>query len=266
MSYSYLAYIDESGDDGTSHFRVPGRQGGSSRWLVISACVFRASRSLESVGWRDEIKSRCASSRSGRDIHFADFSHAQKRAACQILSEKPIKFISIMTRKDVPAAQVFTKRNQLYFYVTRYLVERISWFARDMRPLVREGDGSVKITFSRRGGLSYDAFSNYLHNLKLDGKSSVHWPVIDLASMSAENHAKIAGLQLADCGARAVAEALEPDTFGNVEGQYLNLLKQCQYNRDGNYLSYGLKFLPSFEGAGLSRSQKACFGTFLTDK
>jgi len=262
MSHSFLAYIDESGDDGIARFREPRKQGGSSRWLVISACIYRATRDADAVSWRNEIKKSCGGKTKGPVIHFADFSHAQKRAACQVLAEKPIFFTAVLTRKDVPAAQVFAAKNQLYSYLTRFVIERVSWFARDMRTRVREGDGRVKIIFSRRGGMSYDGCHDYLIHLKGDPEARIYWPVIDVDGISAESHSKMAGLQLADCGASAIAAAVEPDMYGNVEGQYLNLLARRLYERKGNYLSYGLKFLPSIDGANLTSQQEACFQAF----
>lgn len=58
MSHSYIAYIDESGDDGLDKFREPGAEGGASVWLAVTACIKRASIDLEAVGWRDEIVSQ----------------------------------------------------------------------------------------------------------------------------------------------------------------------------------------------------------------
>lgn len=265
MAHSYLAFIDESGDDGIGNFREIGGRGGASRWFIITACVYRASRDNDAVAWRDEIKKSCAKKNQDRAIHFADFDHHQKRAACQILARKPIRFISAITRKDVPAAAIFKEKNQLYFYLTRYVIERLSWFAKSMRREVREGDGRVQITFSRRGGMSYPGFREYLERLKLKGPDEVtiHWPVIDIEGIRAESHSLRAGLQLADCGARAVAEALEPDRFGNVESSYLKILQKSIYHSPkGNYLSYGLKFLPNIEGAQLNAQQQEAFAAF----
>jgi len=50
MAHSYIAYIDESGDDGLpGHFRQPGGNGGPSHWLAIGATVWRFSRDLDMV-------------------------------------------------------------------------------------------------------------------------------------------------------------------------------------------------------------------------
>jgi Protein of unknown function (DUF3800) len=46
MTASFAAYIDESGDEGFVY--MPGEKG-SSRWLVLSAIVFRKNKDLEAV-------------------------------------------------------------------------------------------------------------------------------------------------------------------------------------------------------------------------
>ena len=162
MSHTFNVYIDESGDDGMVNFRKPGDSGGASNWLAVGACIVRSSRDLELVALRDRIKSECRSSSSKREIHFKNFNHGQKRRACQIISGQPLRFSCVLGLKNTPNASKFVQKNQLYFYLTRYLIERVSWLCRDKRPSVPEGNGMARITFSRRGGLSYDGFRNYL--------------------------------------------------------------------------------------------------------
>ena len=262
MTHTYLAYIDESGDDGLAKFRAPGIGGGSSRWLIITAAVIRATRTTDALHWRDEIRDRVKPKGKSRSIHFADFSHSQKKAACEILGRKEIRFISAAIRKDMLEVDRFNGKNRLYFYLTRHVIERLSWLCRDLRHRAREGDGRVEITFSRRGGMSYDDFRSYLHRLS-EGNTSIHWPVIDVDGIKAQDHSRLAGLQLADCGARAVAEALEHDPYGGTEGAYISLLKARIYSKNENYFSYGLKILPSFEAAQLDPSQMMNLSPFL---
>lgn len=253
--HSYIAYIDESGDDGFGKYRVPHGDGGASNWLVLSACIIRQSRRLEAVRWRDEIKTITGKKTAGRSIHFAEFNHAQKRAACNIISEKPVRFISVICYKPSLDAANFSNKNQLYFYLGRFLLERISWFCRDNRRNVPEGNGQVKVVFSRRGGMSYPEFKLYMTKLKEAGKSKAHWPLIDIEAIEAKDHSRDAGLQLADCGASATASAFECDKFGNVESQYLHTLRERVYSRNTNYLSYGLKFYPGLDEVVLDTQQ-----------
>ncbi len=258
MAHTYLAYIDESGDDGLKRpFRTVGGNGGASHWLVISACILRATYSLEAVRWRDEITERMPEKKS-RDLHFAKLSHGQKLVAVQTLASKPVRAISVIAAKNPIPEGVYTDKNQLYFYMTRYLIERISWLCRDHRPHAPEGDGRISITFSRRGGMQYDAFRRYLGRLKETSEDDVriHWPVIDIDAVKARDHSTSASLQLADVVASSFASAFEPDRYGNCEPRYSQILKPITYNRNRNYLSYGVKIVPTPNDCGLNPQQQ----------
>ncbi len=257
MVHSFLAYIDESGDDGIGNFREPGARGGMSKWLIISACVFRQSFDLDAVEWRDAIASLMPE-KASRDIHFSKMNHNQRIAAAQSLTERPIRAISILSDKTTIPERVYTNKNQLYFYLTRYLIERISWLCRDMRPRVPQGDGRVKITFSRRGGMSYPDFRAYIERLRVAEKQdiNIHWPVIDIEGIGALDHSPNAGLQLADTIAAAFAAGIEPDRYGNCECRYAETLKPVVYQHRGNFLSYGTKFVPNPVGRLLTDQQQ----------
>ena len=262
--HTFIAYIDESGDDGLRRFRTPGGGGGASNWLILSACVVRASRRLSLVNWRDEIKEVTGKRSPGRSVHFADFNHGQKRAACGVIATKNLRFTSVICHKPSLDGATFTIKNQLYFYLCRYLVERVSWLCRDARPSVKEGDGRAKIVFSRRGGMSYPDFQEYLDRLRKSGDgSTVHWPIIDIHNIEAKDHSRDAGLQLADCGASAVASAFEPDPYGNVEGQYLQAIRRQIYHRNNNYLSYGMKLHPPKNQVQLTDQQASILREFM---
>ncbi len=256
MTHSYLAFIDESGDDGLQKFREPGLNGGSSSWLVISACLFRQVHGLDAVAWRDEISAKIPEKKR-RSLHFAELNHNQKVVAAQVVASKPIRAMSVLAAKRPIPQGIYKDKNQLYFYMTRYLLERLSWLCRDLRPRVPEGDGRVAITFSRRGGMSYDAFRSYLRRLKNsnDQEVNIHWPVIDIDSVSAKDHSSSASLQLVDAIASSFAAAVEPNPYGNCELRYAEILKPVTYSRNGNYLSYGVKIVPRHEDCGLNTEQ-----------
>jgi hypothetical protein len=262
MSHSYTVYIDESGDDGLQNFREPGAHGGASNWLVIGACLVRSSRDLELVSLRDRIKADCLPTKKGRAVHFKDMNHNQRRRASQLISGQPLRFSCVLGLKNSDEAVVFREKNQLYFYLTRYLIERVSWFCRDNRPVVREGDGRAKLIFSRRGGLSYDGFKEYLVKLRDRNETTVHWPSIDIGSVEAKDHSTLAGLQIADCGVSAVAAAIEQDKYGNVERSYLDEIASNLYRRNGKVMSYGIKFLPSLDKLALTPQQSQIFSRY----
>ncbi|GIL01251.1 MAG: hypothetical protein BroJett030_11500 [Alphaproteobacteria bacterium] len=257
MSHTYVAFIDESGDDGLDKpFRGIGDDGGPSNWLVISACLFRKTHSLDAVAWRDEISAKMPE-RKSRQLHFARLKHGQKLVAVQTIAKKPLRALSVIAAKNPIPEGIYKERNQLYFYMTRYLIERLSWLCRDHRRLAPEGDGRVAITFSRRGGMQYDEFRAYLGRLKDDdeGDVRIHWPVIDIDAVAAADHSSSASLQLADAVASAFAAGFEPDRYGNCEPRYAETLKPITYHRNKNYLSYGVKLVPNYEGCGLNQQQ-----------
>lgn len=256
MSHSYVAFIDESGDDGFKNFRVVGGRGGSSHWLVISALLFRKSNYLQAVKWRDEIVAKMPDKKS-RELHFANLNHGQKLAAVQTLAEKPVRAVSVISCKNKIPDGVYSKKNQLYFYLCRYLIERVSWLCRDLRPQVPEGNGQVAIVFSRRGGMNYGDFREYLNRLKDKGDdgSSIHWPVIDIGAVDAQDHSRNASLQLADIVASSISSGLEIDLYGNCEERFGEVLRPITYNRQGNYLSYGIKILPNYDECDLNKQQ-----------
>lgn len=265
MTYSFIAYIDESGDDGISgNYREPGGRGGSSHWLTISASMWRYSRDLEAVQWRNEIRDRLPNGIRNKPIHCKHFDHQKKVMACQLLATKPIRSICVMSNKPSIPQNVYNEKNQLYFYLSRYLLERISWFCRDTRPNVPEGDGRVKIIFSRRGGLSYEGFRDYLTKLRQanDPGIQINWPVIDISGIEAMDHSKRAGLQIADIVACSMTAGLEPDLYGNCEARYAELLRPIVYRRGRNFLSYGVKIVPRPEQLELSDQQKKFIGVF----
>jgi hypothetical protein len=180
------------------------------------------------------------------------------------LADKPFRTICVMANKPVIPEGIYTEKNQLYFYMTRYLIERISWFCRDHRRAVPEGDGRVKIVFSRRGGLSYDHFRAYLERLRQaeDADVRINWPVIDITGIEAKDHSSRAGLQIADVAASCITSGLEPDMYGNCERRYAEILRPVIYNRNGNYLSYGVKIVPWADQLSLNDQQQAFVNLF----
>lgn len=237
-------------------FKAVGQRGGSSHWLTLSASVWRFGRDLEATEWVREIKARFPHGGQARVLHCQDLSHQQRVMAAQILADKPFRSLCVMAHKPSLDPAVFTGKNQLYFYLCRYLIERLSWLCRDSRHGVREGDGRVKIVFSRRGKLSYDQFKEYLERLKADPSVTVNWGVVDIEGIEARDHSTRAGLQISDIVATCMTAGLEQDIYGNCEARYAEMLKPLMYRRKGNFLSYGVKFVPAVDQIGLSDQQR----------
>ena len=250
MAHSFVAYIDESGDDGlVGHFRQPGGDGGPSHWLGIGATVWRLSRDLDMVGCAREIVANLPKQKQDKPLHFTELDHAQRVMAVHKLVEHRFRTCVVFAYKPIIPDGIYTEKNQLYHYMTRYLIERISWLCRDFRRFAPEGDGKVKIIFSRRGGMNYADFQDYLRRLKgADNPDiQIHWPVIDIDGVEATDHGSLYGLQLADLAVSGLRSALEFDLYGNVEPRFAEALKSKVYRRQKNFLSYGAKCVPTCE-------------------
>ncbi|MCJ7997583.1 hypothetical protein J5N58_23635, partial [Rhizobium cremeum] len=131
-------------------------------------------------------------------------------------------------------------------------------------PRAPEGDGRVKIVFSRRGGMSYDDFRGYMERLRLNSHEDIriHWPVVDIEGIDAQDHKKRAGLQLADIVASSIANGVEHDRYGNCEFRYAEILRPIIYNRNHNFFSYGLKFFPPHHELALTQEQQRTIDLF----
>ncbi|MEN2787846.1 DUF3800 domain-containing protein [Sphingomonas qilianensis] len=266
MAHSFVAYIDEAGDDGlTGKYRSAGRGGGASHWLTIGASVWRQSRDLDAVQWAKAILAQMPQQKRSKPLHFKELDHPQRVMAIDGICGKPIRCIAVIANKPIIPDGMYPAKNQLYHYMCRYLIERISWLCRDLRPTVPEGDGRVKIVFSRRRAMNYDDFQSYMQHMRdlADPEIKIHWPVIDVLGIEAFDHGARFGLQLADLAVSGLTAALEPDFYGNVEPRFARMLKPTVYNRNGNYMSYGTKLVPPLDKLQLNTQQQeftAIFG------
>ena len=81
--------------------------------------------------------------------------------------------------------------------------------------------------------------------------------MIDIDGIEAVDHSARAGLQISDVIATCVSGGVEPDLYGNCERRYAEILRPTLYNRNRNYLSYGVKIVPKPEQIDLTDQQKA---------
>ena len=113
--------------------------------------------------------------------------------------------------------------------------------------------------------MDYADFQTYMHHLKelqeRDGsKFPIRWDHIDIDSIQAEDHANIAGLQIADVIASSFLKAVEPNPYGGYEQRYARQLQPniCR-SADGHYLNYGIKPASSPHLMALDEEQEAFF-------
>ena len=190
--------------------------------------------------------------------------HAQRVMAISGICRRSLRLTTVIANKPAIPNGTYVNKNQLYHYMSRYLLERISWLCRGLRPTVPEGDGRVKIIFARRGGMSTDDFKAYLRRLWDAGDPGIqiYWPVIDIDGIEAHDQSAKFGLQLADIAVSGMTWALEADHYGNCEPRFATGLKPVVYHRQGNYMSYGTKMFPTHDKIPLSAQQQPFIDLF----
>lgn len=248
MTASFQVYIDESGDEG---FKFPNAddEQGSSNWFVLAAFITRKKTDLETVKIIDSVRQEFRL-HPRKHIHWKKLKHPQKVRYAQIMAGLQARVIGVCVYKpSLLEPEKFQERYRLYFYAVRYLVERISWLARDRHnPDKWGGDGTAELLFSNRQGMSYKEMKDYLRLLERQERTGqdirIEFDRVPVGKLKTQTPGRSMGLQLADAAAGAFFNSIERDNFGNTEPRYLNMISPVIYRHGGNTQGYGLKIAP----------------------
>ena len=260
MKPSFIAYIDESGDEG---FVFNSDGSGSSRWFVLTGVVIRQTNDLQMVSCLKEVRSVLRKPPRA-PLHFVDLKHEQRIPYVRRIGGLAIRTVSVFVYKPLiyEPEKFQNTKYLLYRYATRMLLERISWLCRDHRRPC-EGSGFADVIFSNRSNMSYEEIRDYLRLLL---KQSVDDPnkiqldrtVIDPARIQSIEHSKLAGLQVADAVASSLHFAVKRNLYGETEPAYLPHLKRTFYRHGDQVLGYGIKVWPEDLMTIKSKAPEAC--------
>jgi hypothetical protein len=246
MKSSFIAYVDESGDEGFV-FNPDGS--GSSRWFVLSAAVIRQANDLQMVSCLKEVR-EVLQKVPKTPLHFVDLKHEQRVPYARRVGDLPIRTVSVLVHKpNITEPEKFQNTKYLlYRYATRFLLERVSWLCRDQRR-DGEGDGFAEVIFSNRSNMSYEDIRNYLHKFLNQSEANpqkfqIDPTVIDPNRIRAVEHSKLAGLQVADAVASGFHFALKVNRYGETETSYLSHFHSTIYRHKGIAMGYGIKLWP----------------------
>lgn len=259
MGASFVAYIDESGDEGFT-FRQTVDEQASSDWFVLAALVTRRQTPLAAVKALDTVR-RELKLRPRSHVHWKALKHTAKTRYAQIIATLQARLIGVCVHKpSLQEPETFRARYRLYFYAARYLLERISWLARDRYNADRQnGDGTVSLLFSNRQGMSYDEMRDYLRLLERQQREGqdirIEFAHVPVNAVRTQTPGSSTGLQLADAAAGALFNALERDRFGNTEPRYLKTLSGALYRHEQKVYGYGLKVVPVRVGQIIRRQR-----------
>lgn len=132
--------------------------------------------------------------------------------------------------------------DRAYLYTLRFLLERLSWLARDQDRLLTYTLSHV-VRFKIAKLRQYEAVLRVLPDCRIE------WSALNPKGGYINQPHRVELLQLADTAASATFAAFESDTFGNTEQRYLRELAPRLYRRPpGPLTTYGLKMHPWSSG------------------
>ncbi|UUP16314.1 DUF3800 domain-containing protein [Nitratireductor thuwali] len=264
MPCQFFAYVDEAGDEGFGKLRNPGTTG-QSRWLGLGAVIVTSENDRLMPSWRDEIISLFPQKKNRRDLHFKHLNHNQRVAACNLLRGKPLGICVVASNKetilDSEEISVFKRKQHLYNYLVRFLLERLTAACAEKARINRNGPASLFATFSRRAGTDYQNMREYFELMR-DGREvirpvrSINWDIFNPANIRVENHAVRAGLQIADVATSATCCGLEPNEFGHVEPRYALSMRDRYLKHRSAILNCGLTLIPPLNRCPLNDEQR----------
>lgn len=229
-SMTFRAFLDEAGD--RSH------SARASDHFVMSAAVIR-DEDLPAVS---ELLGRLRVDlmRHPTDnLHWRNLkSHSQRLHAAQAIGSWDVLTVSsVVVCKRHLKGSLIQDESAAYLYTLRYLLERLSWFARDR-------GATVDYTLAHIIRFKLSKLRQYEAALLADAECQIAWDSI-AGPGRLDQPSRIEWLQIADLAASATYKAFEPDQYGNTEQRYLQAMMPRLYRRpSGKLTSYGLKMHP----------------------
>jgi|SRR5665213_44691 len=241
MAHSFDICIDESGDQG---FTFGDNQ--SSHWFVVAGVVGLASRTPQMTAAVHKAKIQ-AGLAVKKALHFKDVMSERREPVVECFTADPSLFRAIVIMVHKPSLEdpeIFNERNRLYFYFTRYLLERASWLCRDSREqrLKQHGDGSARVVFSCMDAVSHERIGKYFSDLRAE-PTTIEWGVIKPDLFITRKPSEHAGLQIADSVASGFFCGDHPKDHKRSP-RWCEMWKPMLYSYKSRYRGYGMKIFP----------------------
>jgi hypothetical protein len=232
---SLHAFLDEAGDrshgaKATDHF-------------VMAAVVLDASDLTAASQMLSRLRTDLGR-RPTDPLHWRNLkSHSQRLHAAQIVGDfEKLTVSSVVVCKRLLSEAPIRDQDAAYLYTLRYLVERLSWLARD-------SGTSLTYTLAHIVRFKLGKLRQYEAALGREPHCKIAWTHIG-GPGSLNQPARVEHLQIADVAASAMYQAFEPDPYGNTERRYLEAIVPRLYRHPpGPLTSYGLKMHPWNEKA-----------------
>ncbi|MGW3715642.1 DUF3800 domain-containing protein [Streptomyces sp. NPDC005133] len=178
----------------------------------------------------------------GDTLHWQKFKHEERVHAARLLGEQEWATIStvVVAKRVLPPETRILNEDEAYLLTVRYLLERLSWFARD-------AGANLSYTLAHIVRMEVAKLRCFEELLREESTETcrIEWAALDPRGGRIDQPKRIEMLQLADIAASATYKAFDKDKFGNTERRYLEHLYPRLYRRGQSALtSYGLKMHP----------------------
>lgn len=229
----YYSFVDEAGQRS--------RSAASSDHFVMSAVVIPekylpAAAALLATVRTDLVRA------PGHTLHWRNLKqHSAKVHFAQMIggSAEFLRMSSVVVCKR-HLVGIGMNDDQAYLFTLRFLLERLSWLARD-------NEHTMSYTLAHVVRFKLEKLREYEAILRYRQDCQIAWPWMDPRGGRLEQPNNLEMLQLADAAASATFAAFELDQFGNTEQRYLREMAPVLYRRGSGssaLTSYGLKLHP----------------------
>ncbi len=214
-------HVDETGDRGFGPRASP--------VFCLAACAFRHSKAhLVTKAMRDLNESL---GRANVPMHAREHlrKHGRKMEACERLGalNGTVRLLYVVLPKNLVNSDSYLRDPiGAYNYPVKFLLERVSWLARDVRCPAR-------VTLAAVRGLPPAKIRDYVNLLyRNPSLSSIEWPWLK-PPLSFSPAQQRVGLQWADISAMALHQAVVPKTHPphRVEPAYINALAPAVWGK-----------------------------------
>lgn len=224
------AFIDEAG----ARARTPK----SSDHFVMSAVVVPDESLVDATALLADLRADL-NRRPGDTLHWRNVkTHSQRLRIAQVIGRAEYLTLSSVVVCKPHLTGPALDDDTAYLYTLRYLLERLSWLARDQERVLEYTLAHI-VRFKLAKLRAYEAL------LQQSPDCNIAWSSLDPHGGRIDQPNALEYLQLADAVASGTFAAFEADAFLNTETRYLVEMSPRLYRRGhGKLMSYGLKMHP----------------------
>ena len=245
-----ICYIDEAGCSG-------GKYGaGSSQFLTLGAVVYDRTNEASILALFDEA--RAMRKHDQKFKKFSKGSDADNFVLTKLLATKKLRIAQVALHKpSMDGSYTRSNHQEEFQYLCKFMIERVSWIARDSAAARGISDTKCEIIFSEQKMYPYDDLKNYFKKLR-DGRlrynTRADWQYLaeEIGWTPHENEKPV---HLADITASAIFRAVEPRDDIVTDDRFQRNLHPLIYR--SRKIPYGLKLFPTREIEEMKK--RGCF-------